>query len=1556
MAARRIDNEDFIIECFQELKRIYLMFNTVLNHHNTQTKYITKKIQDYSVQGIRKFKKDVDLIEDDIFDLIHDWFSEYIFLSEFYNFITTGQMKATSLLIKLNIASNSYCHPYLKNKFDSKFAVNENDDVILNCVCQEFFSDEIYFEDLSKKNIISYNTTDPQSSNNDRIYVTITRSDLQQENLELILDAIKNLHSSLRTTMKTIANSLTTYASSNSNFPNEKLTIPGSFHPDGKIFFLSRKNVESFDPSIILSTMQSESINNTTEKRFSKRRNNNSSNIIIEGKKTVSFANPPPPPKKKSIVSSFNLPSPSSSFEDNSIKNKVVISNIIVTPSSLSTTIPSDDNNINDTTTKSEENTLGEERSSIYKEKNLSNPLSQNTAKYSMSSSSAPPLITKLLIEKKSSSFSAIDYNLKTDSNIDSFTFSSEDDDSAKIIKTNSSNKKSLPMIGNNLVKKRKFNKLNANAGNTADDYDEIYEDEDEDDDADDYSSSSSESLTATKKKKSNNLLIVESECIFNEGVKKYLKTNTRNAINSFHQVDQLIINFFSVFLLQQIRLLYFPSNVSNISIKQIYDDILKLVYYSIKFHKEKTPKRGPYKKKILQTCEEEKKENYSSTMNNNPPTTSDSPKLRNQTLKRHLISDMKSAVGNIVKWYDILKENNKVASLFSLCTSSTNISSIKNIENHEIWLSLEVETEVLTGNNYITLATIIDELRLKKKDIKLVVNENKKNKDFKQKKNPPNSINHNNNDVSLPSQPTFIQNANNPSFLTMQTTTSKSTQNLGDEEIEISSSLSIIQQNNINEYEKLASAWKIIISILFNNSDSVYFHFNRPSCEDYYIEVMAPLLHSLPQQKKKKIEQPSSVRLHSDKSSIDLLCDDVELLQNYNSLFVFSIIKLFFQLLRAESSAGVTEIKKNVVDNFSINLYLKPMRNVSIMPNSIKHLSFYYSIESYCNIESKLFPDHETDNYDFYKIKDLVKALEKILQNNIKEKNQYTSTTCSMLNSAKDFFEFNHTTIDEKIMNQKEINLPELLQGRPAVIDSLGGILFVECDCFLNSSDDQCFILKRPNNFTKSKYLFGNLYMYELYEINFFESFNQKFFLMGSQNSFSTRTNSVNVDKNTASSDITKHIVTKIFHPNVNNFREKNKNCDTNKDVEILLLWALNRLTSEDIIETILYSSSKNINDKYENVESSFQQKSSVFKETNFSLMCFGIEKTFDLSIVQIENNCLKHENIYLKKLLMMKKTFYQDMSNPMYRFPIFKKKIIYTPSDTTIDETELLVQVDPNIERKINYYDCVYSSGQNIVWAPQNYVNIQISLEINRAQYSSLRREIVCLFDNAVFEDFSLVLNRFPENETSQFEGLQKILIKYNKGFTNQSENIFEKDFFLMPVHFINHYFLVVILFARNIMLDDHVNADKNKIPCILVFDSLFNSVTAKKIESIHKIVTSFLHLKWKYFMHSTNDDIFKTKQIPIYIIEDAVQQDDYNSCGYCTIFNTQNVLKMIFENKLVASTQHLSSSFSQLITKSMKKEMKGYLLPFVNNVIFQREKARAQLCTWAKYLSSF
>jgi hypothetical protein len=596
-----------------------------------------------------------------------------------------------------------------------------------------------------------------------------------------------------------------------------------------------------------------------------------------------------------------------------------------------------------------------------------------------------------------------------------------------------------------------------------------------------------------------------------------------------------------------------------------------------------------------------------------------------------------------------------------------------------------------------------------------------------------------------------------------------------------------------------------------------------------------------------------------------------------------------------------------------------------------------------------KLFPDTECDDYTFYKVKDLIIGLEEILQDNIKEKNKFTSATYSMIHAAKDFFEHNHTAINECIENEKEINLPELLQGRPAVIDSLGGILFVECCDYLQSNHHQCFILKKQNNFTKSKFLhpFSNLFMYELNEIFFLPNSveNKKFFLMGHDNSFSIRTSRLNIAD--ASVLITKeNFLKKIFVPNVLNY---NNSVTSDEDNKNLMDWAKTNLTTVDIIENILYNSAAN----YKTVKSTIvetQQKNSLFKENNSLLMCFGIERLV-LSNIQLENSCLNHELVYIKKLLMMSKNYYQNMNNPIFRFPMYNKKIVYIPSDTLIEETDLLDD-DQSIERQQSYYDCVY--GDTIMWAPENYVNIQISIEFNKREYSFVKKNQVYLINCTVFSDFYTMLRKFPDNEMTQFEKLQLILKKYHQGYTGPEENLFEKQFCLMPVHFINHYFLVVILYAGNINNEENINEKKNQIPCILVFDSLSKSFNEKKKITIYNTVQRFLHLKW--IQNHPNDDIFKTKQIPIFLVEHGVQQDDNDSCGYCTIFNTQNVLKMIIENTLVANESNLSSNFSKLISIEMKNEMKGYLFPFIKNVTIQRKNARDQLCTWAKYISSF
>jgi Ulp1 family protease len=177
----------------------------------------------------------------------------------------------------------------------------------------------------------------------------------------------------------------------------------------------------------------------------------------------------------------------------------------------------------------------------------------------------------------------------------------------------------------------------------------------------------------------------------------------------------------------------------------------------------------------------------------------------------------------------------------------------------------------------------------------------------------------------------------------------------------------------------------------------------------------------------------------------------------------------------------------------------------------------------------------------------------------------------------------------------------------------------------------------------------------------------------------------------------------------------------------------------------------------------------------------------------------------------------------------------------------------------------------------------------------------------------------------------------------YFNREENIFEKNICLMPIYDDNHYFLVVILLSG---IDENYEKEKS---CILLFDSL--KPTIQQQQKICKTINSFV--RQQYNDCFSKDDFVL---LPLFNIEKAVKQDDGNACGYCTIFNTQNVVQLILEKKLIPSEENLSSKFSGLITESMKKEMEGYLPSLKKNIIVQRNNARDQLCTWAKYLSSF
>jgi hypothetical protein len=287
------------------------------------------------------------------------------------------------------------------------------------------------------------------------------------------------------------------------------------------------------------------------------------------------------------------------------------------------------------------------------------------------------------------------------------------------------------------------------------------------------------------------------------------------------------------------------------------------------------------------------------------------------------------------------------------------------------------------------------------------------------------------------------------------------------------------------------------------------------------------------------------------------------------------------------------------------------------------------------------------------------------------------------------------------------------------------------------------------------------------------------------------------------------------------------------------------------------------------------------------------------------------------------------------MYRFPYFQKKIISYPSNSAIDESDVVVASLPTIT---NYYDCVYDNnmGDNIMWACTTYVSIQISLEFDKLK--SIQHKINLLHPN-VYHDFQTMCDRHINDEVNQLLELDKILNIYKVGFTGKEENVFEKEFCLMPVHQVNHYFLVLILFGGLTNIEE--------TPCILIFDSL-----KPDTNSVLNTINSFLKLRWKKFYPHKNE----FSDLPIFTVDNAVKQTDLRSCGYCTVFNTQNVLKMIWYDQIKGTPYHLSTNFSVLITEKMKDEMNGYLKPFSKNVLQQRDNARDQLCTWAKFLSNF
>jgi hypothetical protein len=1120
----------------------------------------------------------------------------------------------------------------------------------------------------------------------------------------------------------------------------------------------------------------------------------------------------------------------------------------------------------------------------------------------------------------------------------------SSDDDSSNLNKN-----KKIGLLKNNKTNNNSISNksLLTNIKNSSflqsDNDDDIKDDDDKNNDDDDDSEfNNSEDDSQSKHKKTKHLK--NTSVIFHRVLKNEIKKDFKNVILNTENLDNLIINFFMIFILQQIKLLYFnpiSSTTDLVSIADIQQEIFTLVYTSLRFRSDTIKKRGKYQKKSLIIDEFEDDNNDSLKKETLQSSSSiilrNQNKSRNQTIKRHLVIDIKKAVQNIIDLYEIIKSERKnMAILFSDNFINTSEIGAIRIKMSEKLFLLPSDNEImeLSEQDYNKFAILIEDMR-GNKELKFAVNKEKNNN----KKNKIKAVIKNDDAIKLSTSSIIANEPLTSSFEKTSFAQNNSTI-IENNNFEVSSFNKDLQQN---EFQKLVSLWNLIIDILFiNNIDygnlgSVSFCLEN--FDEHFFEILKPSLYSLPQFYAKECDSSTAV----NKGKHDIL-ENVELIKQ-NSTFVHSVISLFLKLFNEkEKKINCQTVSVDIVQYFSANVYFKPLRHGSKMPISIKHLSFYCSIISFFDLSEGCFPDTLDDDYQYLiTVEKMIQQLENILEKKLFG-NQYYSLPSTMLKTAISFFKQNSNTIDQKIKNKEHIELPELLHGRPSVVDFLGGKLFVECKmpykhktALSNHSAPQCFILKNKKKLdSKNNRPFSKIFIHELQEMKLLQKKEEMIFLMSKENCFITRKIELPGVVDDLLLEITKHIVKKIFSPNIIEYKKNNSEIFKKDKFQNLLVWAEKSLNSIENIENLLYGN----NNTKQNIiysKNSKQKESCLFEMYNSRLICFGLEpeKKLDYNPQLIKQQCLEHENAYIIKLIMMRDNFYSNKHDRMYRFPYFQKKIISYPSNSAIDESDVVVASLPTIT---NYYDCVYDNnmGDNIMWACTTYVSIQISLEFDKLK--SIQHKINLLHPN-VYHDFQTMCDRHINDEVNQLLELDKILNIYKVGFTGKEENVFEKEFCLMPVHQVNHYFLVLILFGGLTNIEE--------TPCILIFDSL-----KPDTNSVLNTINSFLKLRWKKFYPHKNE----FSDLPIFTVDNAVKQTDLRSCGYCTVFNTQNVLKMIWYDQIKGTPYHLSTNFSVLITEKMKDEMNGYLKPFSKNVLQQRDNARDQLCTWAKFLSNF
>lgn len=122
----------------------------------------------------------------------------------------------------------------------------------------------------------------------------------------------------------------------------------------------------------------------------------------------------------------------------------------------------------------------------------------------------------------------------------------------------------------------------------------------------------------------------------------------------------------------------------------------------------------------------------------------------------------------------------------------------------------------------------------------------------------------------------------------------------------------------------------------------------------------------------------------------------------------------------------------------------------------------------------------------------------------------------------------------------------------------------------------------------------------------------------------------------------------------------------------------------------------------------------------------------------------------------------------------------------------------------------------------------------------------------------------------------------------------DLMNKDYHMMPARLFEHWFLIVICYARNAIINDYKPDEK---PQILVFDSAIKYVQAKRpafIRAVRKLIQN----EFARVLNEKSDEIgCLKKQIPSVMVP-VRQQDNDVDCGLFVMGNAARFLDDAFD----------------------------------------------------------